>query len=159
MNPIETFSRKVNGWIEMALFGLGLTMAVVVALQVFCRYILNHSLFWSEELARYILVWLTFLGSSAAYRRRVHPGIDILTSRLSAGVRRWAAAAVHLISIAFFGVMVWYGYGFAWFVRKQISPALNTPKWIIFSVIPVAGTVLMLHGFAFLTRTLKGEDA
>ncbi len=159
MNLIETLSRKVNGWIEMALFGLGLTMAVVVALQVFCRYILNHSLFWSEELARYILVWLTFLGSSAAYRRRVHPGIDILTSRLSAAARRWTAAVVHLVSIAFFGIMVWHGSGFAWFVRKQISPALNLPKWVIFSVIPVAGAVLMLHGFAFLSRTMKRGDA
>lgn len=62
MDALERISRSVNHWVEYVLFGLGFTMSVVVAVQVFFRYALNHSLFWSEELARYILVWLTFLG-------------------------------------------------------------------------------------------------
>ncbi len=59
-SPLERLSTSCNRYTEGFLLLLGLTMAAVVILQVFCRYILNYSLFWSEELARFLLVWLTF---------------------------------------------------------------------------------------------------
>jgi hypothetical protein len=85
-NPLDRFSRRTNAVVEQSLLGLGILMIGVVAAQVFFRYVLNHSLFWSEELARYILVWLTFLGASVAYRRGVHPRIDLFVSRLARAV-------------------------------------------------------------------------
>ena len=51
MSVLEKLSFTLNSWIEYLLFGLGFTMTVVVAVQVFFRYVLNQSLFWSEELA------------------------------------------------------------------------------------------------------------
>jgi hypothetical protein len=54
--------------------------------------------------------------------------------------------------------MVFYGTQFAYFVRLQISPALNIPKWIIFSIIPLSGLVLMAHCLLFLVLELKGKD-
>jgi TRAP-type C4-dicarboxylate transport system permease small subunit len=155
---LERVSVTLNGWIEYLLFGLGFTMTVVVAVQVFFRYVLNQSLFWSEELARYLLVWLSFLGASVAYRRRAHPGIDILYAKMPAALRKMATVAVHLASLALFAVMVVYGWRFAYFVRLQISPALYISKWIIFSIIPISGGILMLHGVNFLLQTLAGND-
>ncbi len=73
MFALEKLSRFINRWVEFSLFGLGFTMTLIVAVQVFCRYVLNNSLFWAEELSRYLLAWLTFLGASVAYRRNVHP--------------------------------------------------------------------------------------
>ncbi len=88
MYTLERFSRSLNHWIEYLLFGLGFTMAIVVAVQVFFRYVLNQSLFWSEELARFLLVWLTFFGASVAYYRQANPGIDFLYSRMSPSIRK-----------------------------------------------------------------------
>ena len=105
-----------------------------------------------------MLVWLTFLGASVAYRRRVHPGVDVLSSRMPPWMKRAAAVAVHLISIGLFCVMIVFGYRFAHFVRFQISPALYMPKWILFSIIPVSGAILTLHGVAFLLAELTGDD-
>lgn len=131
-------------------------MSVIVAAQVFSRYVLNHSLFWSEELARYLLVWLTFLGSSVAYYRKVHPGIDIIYCRLPAPARKTAVIVVHLVSMLLFGVMIFYGIKFAYFVRVQISPALYLPKWIIYCIIPFSGLILTLHSITLLLGELKG---
>ncbi len=156
MAALERLSLAINSWIEYLLFGLGLTMTIVVAVQVFFRYVLNQSLFWSEELARFLLVWLSFLGASVAYRRGAHPGIDILTTKLPATFRRLCAAIVHLASLSLFAVMIFYGYRFAYFVRLQISPALYLPKWIVFSIIPVCGLILMLHGINFLLQDITG---
>lgn len=133
-------------------------MALLVAAQVFCRYVLNHSLFWSEELARYMLVWLTFLGATVAYYRGLHPGVDAVTSRLQAGGRRASMLLVYLISMALFGVMVVSGTQFAWFVRLQISPALYLPKWIILAIIPVSGAILLLYAWTFFLNTLVRDS-
>jgi TRAP-type C4-dicarboxylate transport system permease small subunit len=152
---MERLSLVLNRWIEYLLFSLGLTMTFVVALQVFFRYVLNQSLFWSEELARFLLVWLSFLGASVAYRRKAHPGIDVLSSRMPDRVSRIFTIVVHVVSIAFFSVMIFYGYRFAYFVRLQISPALYVPKWVIFSIVPLSGLILMIHGVTFLLQELE----
>jgi len=152
---LDRWSRALNLVIERCLFSVGLGMAALVAVQVFFRYVLNHSLFWSEELARYLLVWLTFLGASVAYHRRVHPGIDTVTLLLPAYLKKTAVICVHLASLVLFSVMIFYGCQFAYFVRLQISPALYLPKWMIYSIVPFSGGVLMLHGLAFLVKDLK----
>ena len=156
---LENISRTVDRWIMGMLFALGLSMTLVVALQVFFRYGLNRSLFWSEELARYLMVWLTFLGATTAYRRGVHPGVDVLTVRLPQQLQRFCALLVHLVSLLFFSAMMFYGLEFARFVRLQISPALGLPKWIAMSAIPVSGAVLFLHGLFRLVRDLSTGGA
>ena len=157
MSALEKLSFAINSWIEYLLFGLGFTMTVVVAVQVFFRYVLNQSLFWSEELARFLLVWLSFLGASVAYRRKAHPGIDVLYAKMPPALQKGAAVTVHLASLALFAVMVFFGYRFAYFVRLQISPALYLPKWVVFSIIPISGCILVVHGINFLLQELAGE--
>ena len=154
---IRQLSRQVNQKVEWGLAGIGAVMVVVVAAQVFCRYVLNHSLFWSEELARYLLVWLTFLGATVAYHRRVHPSIDILQARVAPAGARAMTVAGYLVALFFFGVLTVYGLQFAYFVRAQISPALQIPKWTILVVLPLSGLILCLHTCAFLYAALKRE--
>ncbi len=146
---IKSISGSINCCVEYLLFTLGFTMAVLVAVQVFFRYALNHSLFWSEELARNILVWLTFLGASTAYYRKVHPCVDFFYSKMNPMMRFISTLVVHTASMGLFVVMIIYGAEFAWFVRSQISPALQIHKWIIISIIPVSGAILMVHCLAF----------
>lgn len=142
-------SAKVNRTLEYNIAISGFLMTLIVIFQVFFRYVLNHSLFWSEELARYLLIWLTFTGASVAYFRGAHPGVDFFHSRLPGKWKYGVNLMVHLISISLFGVMIVKGGQFAWFVRMQISPALSLPKWIIMSVVPFSGIILMIHGVAF----------
>lgn len=149
----------VNRLIEYLLFGLGFSMAILVAVQVFCRYILNSSLFWSEELARYMLVWLSFFGATVAYYRNLHPGVDALTSRLSAAKQRISQQLVYITTMGLAMVMVISGTQFAWFVRMQISPALSIHKWIILIVIPLSGVLLFVYALAFFLKTLHQESA
>lgn len=154
---LEKVSRAINTGVEGTVALLAIIMAVVVAAQVFARYVLNHSLFWSEELARFLLVWLTFLGATVAYRRQVNPGVDILVRRLTGLSRRLCATVVHLCALALFGVMVVYGYQFAHFVRLQVTPALGLPKWLPHAIIPISGAILAVHALGFLVREASGR--
>lgn len=155
MNGIVRLSCRINALVEQSLFGLGVLMIVIVAAQVFFRYLLNHSLFWSEELARYILVWLTFLGASVAYRRGVHPSIDLFSYRLGFRGARAMRIVVHLIAMVFLSVLVIYGAQFAFFVRLQISPALQIPKWTVMLVLPISGLLMLLHAAAAIAADLR----
>ncbi len=155
---IRKLSRQVNRTVEWGLAGLGLAMVVVVTAQVFCRYVLNHSLFWSEELARYLLVWLTFLGASVAYHRGVHPSIDMLQTRVGPIAARAMTIAGYLVALLFFGVLTVYGLQFAHFVRAQISPALQIPKWIVLAILPASGAILCLHTVARLLDLVHGRS-
>lgn len=143
-----------NRLAEYSLLGLGILMTLIVVSQVFCRYVLNDSLFWSEELARFLLVWLTFLGASVAYWRGMHPGVDVLYARLPSPAKRINRIIVHLLSLFFFAIMIGYGVKFAYFIRLQTTPALGLAKWIIFAIIPASGILFTLHGVAMLFHEL-----
>jgi len=155
INGIGRLSRRINAVVEQSLFGLGALMIAIVAAQVFFRYVLNHSLFWSEELARYILVWLTFLGATVAYRRGVHPRIDLFVHRLGPRGARAMRIGAHLVAMAFLGMLVIYGAQFAYFVRLQISPALQIPKWTVMLVLPISGMIILLHALAAVVSELR----
>ena len=148
----------INKWVEFFLFGLGFTMTLIVAVQVFFRYVLNHSLFWSEELARFLLVWLTFLGASCAYYRNLNPGVDFLYTKFSLKFQKISFIITHLVSMALFIVMIVFGIKFAFFIRMQITPALQIPKWIILSIIPISGAILTIHALNFLLEEFKRAE-
>jgi TRAP-type C4-dicarboxylate transport system permease small subunit len=155
---INKVSFRLNQSVEYLLFGLGFSMTILVAVQVFYRYVLNDSLFWSEELSRFFLVWLTFLGASCAYYRKANPGVDFLYAKMPTLLKKISAVMTHLVSIALFLVMIVYGYQFAYFIRLQISPALQIPNWVVLSIIPVSGAILLLHAVTFLVAELKRES-
>jgi TRAP-type C4-dicarboxylate transport system permease small subunit len=67
------------------------------------------------------------------------------------------SVAAHLVAMAFFGVLVVYGTQFAFFVRLQISPALQIPKWTVMLVLPLSGLVLLLHAAAAIGSELRGR--
>lgn len=150
---------NINLVVEYLLFGIGFSMAILVAVQVFCRYVLNSSLFWPEELARYMLVWLSFLGATVAYYRKLHPGVDTITSKLSAPQQRLSRLLVHIITMACAATMVISGVQFSWFIRMQVSPALSIHKWIILIIIPLSGILFFTYAVLFFLQTFEQEDS
>jgi TRAP-type C4-dicarboxylate transport system permease small subunit len=124
--------------------------------QVFFRYALNNSLFWSEEVGRICLVWITFLGGSAAFKRRAHLGIDFLVNKLPARIRWLAQVAVLLASLCFFGVLIFYGTSFMAFIASQRTPALGMSMAVPYAAIPLSGLLFFLHGSSQLLE-LIGE--
>ena len=127
---------------------LMLALVLSVCWQVCSRYLLQAPSSWTEELARFLLVWIGLLGAAYAYRTRAHMGIDMLAARLAPGaqhlLRRFAAALVLLFAVA---VM---GYGGASLViltgeLEQMSAALQLPMAAVYSVIPLSGLLIAVY--------------
>jgi len=129
-------------------------MAVVTAAQVFFRYVLNNSLFWSEELGRVLLVQLTFFGATVALKAHAHIGLDFIVRRLSRKNRQYGAVLVQLLSSAFFLVMMWYGFQFAFFLKHQSTATLGISRMAPFLAIPLSGAIMLIHSLACIFETL-----
>jgi TRAP-type C4-dicarboxylate transport system permease small subunit len=151
-------SNRANCGVESLLFVIGLGMALLTGTQVFSRYLLNHSLFWSEEVGRMCLVWISFLGASAVYKRGGHIGIHFLVQRLPHRARRILAILLLLLSFIFFAVMILFGFSFVAFTAGQKTAALGIPKSIPYLAIPISGLMFFLHGLSHLLQLLASRE-
>ena len=89
-------------WEDSFVFVIFWALAIVVFLQFFTRYVLNDSLGWTEEIARYLLIGVTFVGAVIAVRKNDHVAVEVLRRYLGPTGRRLVTAAIDLISVAFF---------------------------------------------------------
>ena len=140
---LSRLGNLMNRTAEVVCSGMVLTMTLVVATQVICRYLLGASLTWSEEASRYLMIWITFLGGSTAFKRGMHTGFDAVVRALSPEAR-WAARLVALLAIVTFLVIVGLkGMELALFNMAQRSPAMRLPMGTVYLAIPT-GCLLML---------------
>jgi TRAP-type C4-dicarboxylate transport system permease small subunit len=155
MGWVHALSRAVNRGIEITIGVLAMAMALVTGLQVFFRYALNHSLFWSEEVGRMLLVWITFLGATVAYRRKAHVGIDVAVRRLAPPARRALERFLLGLSGVFFVVLIAYGLRFIRFIAHQKTAALGLPTGLPYTVIPLSGVVFLIHAVSLALESEK----
>ena len=152
---LNALSDRVNRLIEAILACIALGMSVLIAVQVVSRYFFNHSIFWSEEVGRICLVWITFLGGSAVYKRHGHLGIDFLVKHLPGRMKYFLKLLVLGLSLAFFSIFVIYGISFAQFASIQRTTALGLPLAVPYSVIPASGAIFLLHALNHLIQLLR----
>lgn len=119
------------------------TMTSILAVQVFMRYVMQASLSWSEELARYLFVWLVYLGISYGAKIMRHIKIE---AALSLFPKAWRPYVVILGDVIFWGFAIFIcATGYA-IVKKQMmlgqtSPAMGMPMWFLYAA-PVVGFAL-----------------
>ena len=144
----------------LAMFGVA-ALVVVAALQVFFRYALGDSLYWSEELMRSIMVWIAFLAAGIAYSRGemlgMHSAVDALPERFA----RRVDAVGRALTVIFLLVVTWYGLQFTLRTSEQEAVSLEISLGWLHAAIPVGCFLLALHvAFTGLFRSaLPNEEA
>jgi TRAP-type C4-dicarboxylate transport system permease small subunit len=149
---MEAISRSLNELAEWAMALLLAAMTLITGLTIAGRFLFSYSLFWADELTRFLLIWISFLGMSVGVRRGAHPGIDTLTRALSPRAARIILTSAAALSLLFFAVMVAYGGVLALRTWPQRSPSLGLPMAVPYLAVPVAGLLMLVHGFAFWLR-------
>ena len=135
-----TLLEKVIKHVSAFLFAVATLIAFA---QVIFRYIFNSSLFWAEELIRYLFIWMFFLGAAEASRIGTHVGMDYVISKFGRGTKRVLHTLIDAITLFLFSFIIYLGTKLAIINMDQVSPALEIPMGFIFLAIPV-GTMLML---------------
>jgi TRAP-type C4-dicarboxylate transport system permease small subunit len=120
-------------------------MTVVVVSQVICRYLLGAALTWSEEFARYGLVWITFLGAGIALKRRAHMGVQAIVEMFSPRVQKSVQVFTVVSIMGFLVIVTSKGIELALFNMKQYSPAMGLPMGFVYLAIPSGCLVMIAH--------------
>ena len=132
-------------------------MIAVVGLNVFCRYLLGFSWAWGEELPRYAMVWIAFIGGSVAVKRGEMMLVSYLVDKMPATMKRFAMVLAYLSSCVFLSVSVFYGIFLTAATYNQLSPALRFPMSYAYVVIPVGCGIMLFHIFVQLFDVIRGR--
>lgn len=155
---VSRLSHWLNRSSELICSCILLIMVIVVTLQVICRYLLGAALTWSEELARYFLIWLTFLGAGIAMKRGAHMGLQILEGALSQKVQRLTKMFSVLCISSFLGIAAFEGFQLALFNLKQHSPAIGLSMGTVYLAIPIGALIMLVHTVDQLIVLSRGES-
>lgn len=135
-------------------------LLLVVGAQIFARYVLNHSLFWSEELARYLFIYLIFLGAAIVLRRGGHIQVSFFVERLPRPLRRGVAVVVDLLILAFAGIVFTQSIRLAGMVWTVPTAALLVPWTLVYLgiLLGTAAMVLTMLGALWRHLTSRAEE-
>ncbi|MED5525170.1 MAG: TRAP transporter small permease [Pseudomonadota bacterium] len=134
-------------------------IVLVVSWQVLSRYVLQSPSSNTEEMARFLLIWVGMLGAAYSYRMKAHLGLSLLTDRLGPVQGRRADALVHLCVLLFAGaVMVAGGYHLMSLTLelKQVSAAMGIEMGWVYSVVPLSGLLMMFYACEHLLTRRAG---
>lgn len=154
MNTLMKTIDRVLGWALMILMAL---MVLDVTWQVFARFILNQPSSVTEELARFLLIWIGLLGAAYAFRMRAHLGLDIVTSNLPPKARWRTDVLANVLCFLFAAMVMVYGGSKLVLLTlelRQLSPALQVPMGYVYIVIPLSGLLICLFA---VDRIRQGE--
>ncbi len=127
-------------------------MTVVVFLQVVYRYVLTQPLHWSEELARYLFVWLSILGATLGLQKRGHFGLDIFYRMLPRQGKRFLQLLINLsIGIVIFVILV-QGIKLVEKTVLQESPAMAISMGWAYACLPVGAALMVIHLLVILLK-------
>jgi TRAP-type C4-dicarboxylate transport system permease small subunit len=141
---LHRFDRTLLALNRGLIIAILVAMATIVFVNVVLRFTTDRSLLFVEEAARYLMIWLTFLGAGPVLRYGGHLGIDTLQERLP----RQAATirgAIFAILLGFFAFMVWVGVRYALFAWGQTTPVLGIPIGAVYLAMPIGFALAILH--------------
>jgi len=149
MENLRQISEKLSLLSEKAVYYTLVVMMIVMTLtvivQVFLRYIFSFSLSWSEEVARYLMIWVAFLGGSLALKKGLHIGVEFLLVRVSSRTRRWVSILSKMFILIFLIYLTIGGIKITWAVRDQSSPALLFSMAYAYLSAPVGGLLMAIQ--------------
>jgi len=117
---------------------------------------------WTEELAVYILSWVSFLGASVGIKRWAHIGVEAFVILLPKRMQHYTAQLLSLVlCMVFFSVMFFFGLEIVQkqFSTGQVSPAMRIPMYLAYLSVPVGGAFMLLRSIQLFRHILlKGGD-
>ena len=145
----------INTYVGYFLITLMSIMLLDVLWGVFTRYALGNQASWTEELARFLLIWIGVLGAAYASGEKMHLSIDLLKPKLNEQNKKRIDVFIKLLIISFaFFIMVIGGSRLIYItnVLGQISPALNVPMYVVYGVLPLSGLLIIYYKIIEITK-------
>lgn len=138
-------------------------MSLIIGFQVFMRYIMKASLSWSEEVARYMFIWLTYIGISYGVKTNRHIKVDAAMYIFPKGLRKYVAILGNLLFLAFALIIVKNSIATSGKILSlgQASPAVGIPMGFVYMA-PLVGFAIvvlrLLQSIFYEIKSVKGDE-
>lgn len=158
---LTNVKNKIDVILKWLLVFIMAAMTLNVLWQVFSRFILQDPSSITEELARYMLIWIGMLGAAYVAGQKMHLAIDLLSTKLSGLKKSYLEIIIQLFIFLFsFFVMVIGGIRLVQITLSlnQISAALQIPLGYVYSVVPISGALMMFYSITFIIEEIKKKS-
>jgi TRAP-type C4-dicarboxylate transport system permease small subunit len=149
LTKFDSLLSKVESWVLIILVAV---MAVVVFLQVIFRYLLALPLYWTEELARYLFIWIAIVGATLSVQRRGHFGMDFFLRMLPDQGRRFTTFIIQVLMGGVALVLLVQGILLVEKTAAQRSPAMEISMGWFYSCIPVGAALMAIHLLVIMSK-------
>ena len=156
----KTSLYKLEDWISMFIL---FVLVAVVLVQIASRYFFNSPLFWTEEISRYLLIILTFVGAPIAVRNNSNVSLDFIIGFLPGKIRRLLAAIAQIFELSFYLAGTYLSIQMAIFSRSRFLVSIQISKGLIFGLIAFGFALMsfrcLMRFFEFISgRMTRQED-
>ena len=143
-------------WMVVVLFAL---LVVDVSWQVFARQVLDQPSGWSEELAKYLFIWLGLVGAALVFGERGHIAVEVAVRKLPQAVQKIFAVVVQLGILTFTAlVLIWGGFAVVDLAWEQNLTGLPANVGPLYLALPISGVLIALYTIYHLVRILTGAE-
>ena len=150
---------KCLSMIENAVIILGLSaMFLILLAQVIMRYVFSRPLTWSEEAARFIFVYVSFIGISYAYRQKGHIRMEVVVNLFPQAVRRGLEVLINLGTIALSCYMIPFSFRFIGIQAGVKATATHIPMSIVYTALPLGMALSCVRLLISSLRIVWGEE-
>lgn len=149
----------LDNWEENIITVLLPLMVIVVFLATFFRFVKLPVMPWGEELARYLMVWIVFLGLGTGAKKNAHFFVQILINAMPEFTHRYINIFRTAVVTAFCFIIILLSIQViqAQIMMGQISPSLRIPMWIAYLAIPVGCATMIIRSIQYLVKDLTGK--
>lgn len=145
---MKKFRIILDRTLERVLIVLMVVMVFNVLWQVFTRFVLGAPATFTEELARYVLIWVGMLGAAYVAGKKMHLSIDFFTAKMTGAVKYWSEVFIQSCVFLFglFGMVIGGVYlVYLTLLLEQTSAALQIPLGYVYIAIPAGGLLIMFY--------------
>jgi TRAP-type C4-dicarboxylate transport system permease small subunit len=149
------FRERANWVVDWTAALVLLFMAGIVALQIFCRYVLNRPLFWPEEMSVFLFVWLIWVGGATGMREERQIRVDFFEQFFPERLKNFFTLFNTVLSIVYMILVVFYGVKVAVIQMTAEYDSLPFSRGVLYSVAPIVGTLMAVYLTGVLIRQIK----
>ena len=154
---MEKLLARIDWVLDKVTLAILILLNLVVGAQVFARYVLNHSLFWSEELARYLFIWLVFLSAAMVLRQDRHIQVSAFVDMLPASMKRAIIILGDLLMLGFVLIVFVESIRLAGMVWTVLTAAMEIPWTFVYLGIILGMAIMVLALAGSLWARLMGR--
>jgi C4-dicarboxylate transporter DctQ subunit len=157
---MDSFKKLIDNFEKYLVITILGIMSILVIWQVAARFIFSSPLSWTEEAARYLMIWLTFFGGSIGVRSGAHVGVEIALRLLPKEYRKIGQMIGHIMGLIFILIIIIFGFKVVnmQIAMGQTSPAIGIPIWWAYLGVPVGSIFMFIRMFQNTWDTFTADE-